>query len=116
MKEWTVSYKHTFGCDVFVCLTKKKAIKKAIKVLKEEFEEIKFPIKGESCGESYTVRCYEDFIEDVWGENFIIAWLKMRKEVFWDWYFDNVRNKENKNPIEKLIHWRITRLEKKKSK
>ena len=68
MFKYWIYYKHTFGVDVVNAWSKKQAIQKAVEILKEEFENIEFPVVIDNNGERETANDYVDFIEEIWKQ------------------------------------------------
>lgn len=73
--KYVIYYHHTFGCDLIYAKTKKEARKKAIKILKKEFnsEERKIMytqgIPVNSCGKKFVCYRLRDLIEDIEIDN-----------------------------------------------
>ena len=70
--KYCVCYHHTFGCDLVYATTVKKARKKAIKILKKEFNSEEREImrtKGvrvQNCGKTFICYRLRDLIEEIY--------------------------------------------------
>ena len=65
MFSYTICYKHTWGGDEVRAWSKKGALKKAIKILKNEFSEKDFPLTGQNVQEKFIAYTHADLIEEI---------------------------------------------------